>query len=77
MEPGKFGVGGWLVMGSHQQALPRTRVTGTLPWHSQSFVITTPADITPETPCSFAVWNWQHKGEFWVDHVEIIPLDNK
>ena len=75
VEPGKFGVGGWLAIGEHQQALPRTRMTGTAPWHPQSFVITAPADTTPETPCSFAVWNWSHKGEHWVDHVEIIPLE--
>ncbi|MBR4674896.1 MAG: DUF4838 domain-containing protein [Victivallales bacterium] len=74
IEPGPTGVGGWLVIGQHQEALPRTRITGTTTWHPQSFVITTKSDVTPETPCSFAIWNWKHKGEFWVDHVQITPV---
>ena len=76
VEPGSSGVGGYLVIGQHQMALPRTRITGTTAWHPQSFIITTAPDVTPETPCSFAVWNWRHKGEFWLDHVEIVLLSS-
>ena len=74
IEPGENGVGGWLVIGQHQAALPRTRITGTTTWHPQTFVITTQSDVTPDTPCTFSIWNWKHKGEFWVDHVQITPI---
>ncbi len=75
VEPGSNGIGGWLVIGKQQTALPRTRMTGTTAWHPQSFIITTKDDVTPDTPCSFAVWNWKHQGEFWLDHVEIVPIE--
>ena len=77
IESGENGVGGWLVIGEHKEALPRTRITGTTAWHPQSFTITTKSDVTPDTPCTFSIWNWKHKGEFWVDHVEITPVPEK
>jgi len=71
LEDGELGAGSWLVIGKNQMAFPRTRLTGTLPWHQLVYDFTTQPDVTPETPCSIAIWIWQQAGDLWIDHVQI------
>ena len=60
-----------LILGEKEFACPRTRITGTTPWHKRTFDFVTPKDLTPESKCNLGLWIWQTGGEAWFDHVSI------
>ena len=55
-------------------AFPRIQVTGTTPWHRESFEFVTPAKTGDGRPPVLGLWIWNAGGEAWFDNVEIVEL---
>ena len=72
---GRGGAGAFIYFNKTEgRAFPRIRVTGTTPWHRESFEFVTPAATGGGRSPVLGLWIWNADGEAWFDNVEIAEL---
>ena len=72
---GRSGAGAFIYFNkSEGRGFPRIQVTGTTPWHRESFEFVTPAKTGEGRPAVLGLWIWNAGGEAWFDDVEIVEL---